>query len=67
LHQARGDQQADRRRQPRGDAREREASSDVVEGLTVDRGWSGDQLARHLGALLRSTFVERSHQKGASP
>lgn len=40
-------------------------SSDVVEGLTVDRGWSGEQLARHLGVLLRSTFVEPPHGTGA--
>jgi AcrR family transcriptional regulator len=33
-------------------------SSDVVEGLTVDRRWSRQKLADHLGLLLRSTFVE---------
>jgi len=32
-------------------------SSDVVEGLTVDRRWSKQKLASHLGLLLRSTFV----------
>lgn len=32
-------------------------SSDVVEGLTVDRRWSHERLARHLAALLRATFV----------
>jgi AcrR family transcriptional regulator len=33
-------------------------SSDVVEGLTVDRRWSHQKLATHLGALLRATFVD---------
>jgi AcrR family transcriptional regulator len=33
-------------------------SSDVVEGLTVDRRWSRQKLADHLGLLLRSTFVK---------
>jgi AcrR family transcriptional regulator len=33
------------------------STSDVVEGLTVDRGWTADQLAEHLGTLLRSAFA----------
>jgi AcrR family transcriptional regulator len=33
------------------------SSSDVVEGLTVDRRWSRQRLAEGLGLLLRSTFV----------
>ena len=32
-------------------------SSDVVEALTVDRRWSKQKLASHLGTLFRSTFV----------
>jgi AcrR family transcriptional regulator len=34
-------------------------SSDVVEGLTVDRRWSRERLASHLSALLRATFLSR--------
>lgn len=33
------------------------STSDVVGGLVVDRRWSPDRLARHLGLLLRSTFL----------
>ena len=33
------------------------STSDVVGGLVVERGWSPDRLARHLGLLLRSTFL----------
>ncbi|HEY6737439.1 MAG TPA: helix-turn-helix domain-containing protein [Actinopolymorphaceae bacterium] len=33
------------------------STSDVVEGLIVDRRWSRRRFAEHLGALLRSTFV----------
>jgi AcrR family transcriptional regulator len=32
-------------------------SSDVVEGLTIDRGWSHDELADRLALLLRATFT----------
>ncbi|MFI5898377.1 TetR/AcrR family transcriptional regulator [Actinoplanes sp. NPDC051513] len=32
-------------------------SSDIVEGLLVDRHWSTARLARHLALLLRSTFL----------
>jgi AcrR family transcriptional regulator len=32
-------------------------SSDVVEGLTVERGWSQRKLADKLGALLADTFL----------
>jgi AcrR family transcriptional regulator len=39
-------------------------SSDVVEGLTVDRRWSRDKLATHLGALLRSTFLSEPGRAG---
>ena len=41
-------------------------SSDVVEGLTVDRCWSRDQFVSQLSAVLRSTFVEETHEKGAT-
>jgi AcrR family transcriptional regulator len=40
-------------------------SSDVVEGLTVDRRWSRQKLASHLGSLMRSTFVKRTAERGA--
>ena len=40
-------------------------SSDVVEGLTVDRRWSRQKLADHLGLLLRSTFTNEPTGKGA--
>ncbi|HEX6470038.1 MAG TPA: helix-turn-helix domain-containing protein [Streptosporangiaceae bacterium] len=33
------------------------ATSDVIEALIVDRGWSPERLARHLGALFRATFT----------
>ncbi|HEX6447138.1 MAG TPA: helix-turn-helix domain-containing protein [Streptosporangiales bacterium] len=33
------------------------ASSDVVEGLIVDRRWSQRRFAEHMGVLLESTFV----------
>jgi len=33
------------------------SSSDVVEGLTVDRGWSQQKFAAQLGAVLRHTFL----------
>jgi AcrR family transcriptional regulator len=33
------------------------ATSDVVEGLIVDRRWSQRRFAEHLGVLLESTFV----------
>jgi AcrR family transcriptional regulator len=32
-------------------------SSDLIEGLLVDRGWSRERLAEHLALLFRSTFV----------
>jgi AcrR family transcriptional regulator len=32
-------------------------SSDMIEALIVDRGWSPQRLAEHLALLLRSTFV----------
>jgi|SRR5690625_802037 len=32
-------------------------SSDVIEGLTVDRHWSSRRLADHLALMFRSTFV----------
>jgi hypothetical protein len=32
-------------------------SSDMIEALIVDRGWSRERLAEHLALLLRSTFV----------
>ncbi|GAB3406799.1 TetR/AcrR family transcriptional regulator [Flindersiella endophytica] len=35
------------------------STSDVVEGLTHDRGWTADELADHLGALLRAAFVQQ--------
>jgi AcrR family transcriptional regulator len=40
-------------------------SSDVVEGLTVDRHWSRQKLADHLGLLFRSTFLKRPDERGA--
>jgi AcrR family transcriptional regulator len=40
-------------------------SSDVVEGLTVDRRWSRQKLAGHLGLLLRTTFVKHNAERGA--
>ena len=40
------------------------ASSDVVEGLTVDRRWSRQKFADHLALLLRSTFL-KAPTKGA--
>jgi AcrR family transcriptional regulator len=33
------------------------STSDVVGGLVVERRWSPDRLARHLGLLFRSTFL----------
>jgi AcrR family transcriptional regulator len=33
------------------------STSDVVGGLVAERGWSPDRLARHLGLVLRSTFL----------
>lgn len=33
------------------------STSDVVERLLADRGWSRRALAQRLGALLRATFV----------
>lgn len=33
------------------------STSDVVEGLVVDRGWTPERFARHLGQLLRATFL----------
>jgi AcrR family transcriptional regulator len=38
-------------------------SSDVVEGLTVDRRWSRQKLADHLGLLLRSTFLKPAEER----
>jgi AcrR family transcriptional regulator len=38
------------------------ASSDVVEGLTVDCGWSRRKLADRLALLLRSTFLVQSRE-----
>jgi AcrR family transcriptional regulator len=35
-------------------------SSDLVEGLIVDRRWSRQKLASHLGTLLRATFLTPS-------
>ena len=35
------------------------STSDVVEGLVVDRRWSRRRFADHLGALLRATFVTK--------
>jgi hypothetical protein len=32
-------------------------SSDMIEALTVDRGWSESRLARHLALMFDSTFV----------
>ncbi len=32
-------------------------SSDMVEGLLGDRGWSRERYVEHLAALLQSTFV----------
>lgn len=32
-------------------------SSDMIEALTVDRGWPRSRLARHLAVMLESTFV----------
>lgn len=32
-------------------------SSDLIEALTVDRRWSTERLAEHLGLMFRSTFV----------
>jgi AcrR family transcriptional regulator len=32
-------------------------SSDMIEALTVDRGWSQARLARHLAVMFESTFV----------
>ncbi|MFC7330864.1 TetR/AcrR family transcriptional regulator [Marinactinospora rubrisoli] len=32
-------------------------SSDMIEALHTERGWSGDRLAEHLAVLLRRTFV----------
>ncbi|HEX8860540.1 MAG TPA: hypothetical protein VGC06_15905 [Actinomycetes bacterium] len=37
-------------------------SSDVVEALLEDRGWSKRRLADHLGRLFRSTFVAPPRQ-----
>lgn len=34
------------------------STSDVVEGLIVDRGWSRRRFAKYLGLLLRSAFVQ---------
>jgi AcrR family transcriptional regulator len=34
-------------------------SSDVIEALTVDRGWSRRRLTHHLALLFRSTFVRQ--------
>jgi AcrR family transcriptional regulator len=44
-------------------------TSDVVEGLLADRGWSPEQLARGLARVLRRTFANRDHEKdeGESP
>ena len=39
-------------------------SSDVVEGLTADRGWSRQKLSDHLAVLLRSTFVTPAPREG---
>ncbi len=33
-------------------------SWDVLEGLTVERGWSTERYAEHMATLLRSTFVK---------
>ncbi len=43
------------------------SSSDVVEGLTADRGWSQQKLATHLGRLLRSSFLAPSPEPEARP
>jgi AcrR family transcriptional regulator len=37
-------------------------SSDLVEGLLVDRGWPPERFAQHLALLLVSTFVSTSSQ-----
>ena len=44
-------------------------TSDVVEGLLADRGWSPEQLARGLARVLRRTFANGDHEKdeGESP
>lgn len=34
------------------------SSSDVVEGLVVDRKWSSRRFCEHLGIVLRSTFLQ---------
>ncbi|MFL5884321.1 MAG: TetR/AcrR family transcriptional regulator [Thermoleophilaceae bacterium] len=41
-------------------------SSDVIEGLTVDRRWSRQKLGDHLSLLLRSTFIHQGTTKGAA-
>jgi FO synthase subunit 2 len=40
------------------------SSSDVIEALTLDRGWSKEHLARHLVLLFRSTFTSRIRSSG---
>jgi FO synthase len=40
------------------------SSSDVIEALTLDRGWSEEHLARHLVLLFRSTFTSRIRDSG---
>ncbi|MBO0787994.1 MAG: TetR/AcrR family transcriptional regulator [Actinobacteria bacterium] len=41
-------------------------SSDMIEKLTVDRGWSQSRLARHLAVLFESTFVTGPASAGQS-
>jgi len=43
-------------------------SADLVDGLSSDRGWSQEQVTKHLALLFRSTFVrEPPASDGASP
>jgi AcrR family transcriptional regulator len=39
-------------------------STDMIEGLVVDRRWSRRRLAQHLAALLRSTFIRAAGDRG---
>lgn len=43
------------------------STSDVVEGLIVDRGWSRQRFSRQLGLLLRSTFLAPGVRLAKSP
>lgn len=42
-------------------------TSDVVEALTADRGWTREQLATGLAALLRATFLRATFTAGTAP